>query len=705
MHLDFLHPALLGGLAMAALPLLIHLISRRKARDIRFAALEFVLRSTRRRARRIQLRQLLLLLLRTLLICAAVLAVASPRLVSPSTTPLQAPAALALCLDVSASMQARPGGRGDTLFELMVKRARQLVREQDVGLPLAVYLAGPQVRALIEPASVERSQVLRALDGLQPSNGTSDLSQCVQRAQSARPAGDDAGAVRVVVLTDGAAHAWSSGGGQARGMRVEILRLPSPAAPPLDNQALRDLDAVASTQTRASAVDVQVSVERSANEGDEARTVNATLSLGDRPLARVTALLQPGARARKSFMQVPLPADLGSEVVLRVSVEPDSLSFDDEVLLPLEIPRPVQVLVVNGDPQTVRHRDEVFYLERALSDPDAQGRRLTSRFVHAERMHPGDVAAADVVILANTESVSDDVARALVARVQAGGGLLITSGDHLDAEAYNSTLRELLPGMLRGAKDTAPLDDPASHEMLALEVATPDHPIFTSLGQDRTTGLTRVRTHGLMLFDPDSRAPRTDLLRFSNGAPALTERRVGSGGVLLLCTTVDRDWSDLAIRPGFLPLIVQSLLYLADALELPRQRRHLVGQAVALRAPRDAKNLIVVAPDGSRSRIEASGPALSFTATEQRGLYGVRADLGDDAERSLPAERFVVEVDARESDTRLIRDEDLAGALPQGATLVVHDPSQKTDRPLWTALLVLLVFALAGEALLSRRSS
>ena len=67
MNLAFLTPALLGGLAVLAVPLLIHLISKRRARRVRFAALELLLRSQKRTARSIRLRQILLLLMRTLL--------------------------------------------------------------------------------------------------------------------------------------------------------------------------------------------------------------------------------------------------------------------------------------------------------------------------------------------------------------------------------------------------------------------------------------------------------------------------------------------------------------------------------------------------------------------------------------------------------------------------------------------------------------
>src|SRR6476620_7847254 len=70
--------AMLGWLAAAAAPLLIHLWSRRKYRETPWAAITFLLAAMRRSSRRIQLQQWLLLAVRTLTIVLVVLAVAEP---------------------------------------------------------------------------------------------------------------------------------------------------------------------------------------------------------------------------------------------------------------------------------------------------------------------------------------------------------------------------------------------------------------------------------------------------------------------------------------------------------------------------------------------------------------------------------------------------------------------------------------------------
>ena len=104
-QIAFLHPWLLLGLLGIALPLLIHLIGRKKAPKIAFAAFDFLLSVNKRLARREKLRQFLLLLLRCLAILFLTLAIARP--VPQSTLALESDPQkrLIIVVDTSPSMK------------------------------------------------------------------------------------------------------------------------------------------------------------------------------------------------------------------------------------------------------------------------------------------------------------------------------------------------------------------------------------------------------------------------------------------------------------------------------------------------------------------------------------------------------------------------------------------------------------------------
>ena len=70
----FLNPLFLFGLFAAAIPLLIHLWSRRQAVTVDFSSLMFLVAAHRQNVRRLQLKQLLILLLRILIVALIALA-------------------------------------------------------------------------------------------------------------------------------------------------------------------------------------------------------------------------------------------------------------------------------------------------------------------------------------------------------------------------------------------------------------------------------------------------------------------------------------------------------------------------------------------------------------------------------------------------------------------------------------------------------
>jgi Aerotolerance regulator N-terminal len=100
----FLHPWALVGLVAAAIPALLHLLQRRVPPEADFPPLRYLTEAERQSARRLKLRHLLLLILRTALILVIVLAAARPLVRAPaSAAAVHEPTALVVILDDSPS--------------------------------------------------------------------------------------------------------------------------------------------------------------------------------------------------------------------------------------------------------------------------------------------------------------------------------------------------------------------------------------------------------------------------------------------------------------------------------------------------------------------------------------------------------------------------------------------------------------------------
>jgi hypothetical protein len=705
----FLDAALLAGLAVLVVPTLIHLISKRRARRVRFAPLELLLRSQRRTARSIRLRQLLLLALRTLLLACAALALARPVLrANDAPRSTSAPLVVVAAVDVSASMNAVLDGK--SMFARAQKKALDALGSLPADVRLGAVACDDVPRDLAAP-SFDRAAVADAVGNLAAGFHRAELPSCVARAASLAQTVEGEGERRVVVFSDLAAHGFppdAPATGEGRGVVVEWVAASDEEPPP--NHAITSVNVERTSGRTGDALEVSFTAERFLGPAVD---VTADLVVGERRAARLSLPLEGGGRVQRTFHHA-----LGAEGAdarataadrLAVVLGDDALAADNEVQLPFELHVPLGVLVVDGAPQPVPFRDEVFYLESALKDAQGGRGRVSVEVVGADRLKPQSIAGARVVVLANVARLDDAAATALVEHVKAGGGLLLSMGDEIDVDWYNRALADVLPAPLRGSKGQALLDDASVAEVLSLTRFRTGHPVFRSLAAgnaDELPGLGRVRTNTIMLMEPSSDESREVLMRFSNDAPALVERTVGDGRVLLLATTIDRDWSDLAIRPGFLPLMRQVVLYLGGALDEGGPRILRVGEPRKIRVARGVEEIEVEPPRGPRAKLRVEGDAVdvTFRGTDVPGLYRVFSRAAGGEARERTDERFTVLLDPAESDLARATPELLAQAAPSGAVTRTSEPGDR-DVPLWPWLLLVGVALLVAESLIVRRGA
>ena len=128
-----------------------------------------------------------------------------------------------------------------------------------------------------------------------------------------------------------------------------------------------------------------------------------------------------------------------------------------------------------------------------------------------------------------------------------------------------------------------------------------------------------ARFYGYRSFTPAKDAQV--IARFDDGAPALVARTVGRGRVLTWTSTLDLFWSDLAIRPVYLPFVHQMARHLADFRDRPNWAT--VGQVIDLSQEGDASRpRVALAPSGARVPLEGEqGRVLQLT---EHGIYEVR---------------------------------------------------------------------------------
>lgn len=690
--MNLLGPALLAGLAGLALPLLAHLLGREPPKTVRFAAMRFLPRTEQSVTHRRRLRDLPLLLVRLLLLACLVLILARPASYQSTGVAVVAEVHDAMIVvDGSHSMDLRVDGRSGA--ELAVERAEALLDSLPSGSRVGWMTSdpgGPRIEPTADPDRV-RTSMEDWLERGAPRPGAWTLSEALAPATAML---DELGGERKkVIYAIGDATSGGLAGLPATApgsIPILPITVPDPDTPIPEHVGLVSVDWTPAPELDPRAVRIQAVVRRHVADESVTGTLSVPLALeiSDVEVARTSIDLEPNEDTPVEFTHTlldeagPVPA-----TVTIVERPEDPLPGDDARHMWLTADAGLEVLIVNGDPSELRAHDEVFFLTTAISAANEQ-RNLLLRSMAPDQLESamrerGTAALrdVDVLVLANVRAPSPDVAPAIIERVEAGMGLWLAVGDRVEPQAYNDRLGELLPLRMREVVQVGTAPGRAEARVEGIAPADLSHPAFKGLGGD--LGLSGTRGRKIVLLEPDPDRPHRIALSFTSGAPALLTSEHEQGRVAMLTTTIDRDWADLPLRPGFVPLVTGTLGYLGGARGGNAGSRLEVGDVRKLRSE---SPVVVTLPGGKNISVAPDDDGFVFVRdTFAPGHY--RADTGDD--ESV----FSVEIDPGESDTLPVEFE---------AREAFEGERRKVDVsvPRWRDLVVLAAALLMLESLL-----
>jgi len=708
--MGFLAPLMLAGAAAIAIPIAIHLIGRRRARTVKFAALDFLMSTKRKTAKRLQLRERLLLLVRALVCAVIAVALAKPFTSCERKGPMVTRGPQAAVLVIDDSFASGYVVDGKPWLRRAVTEARRVMVQLGPEAEIAIVRAS---EGADHPTELTRDQV-RVRDqlmALEPSSRPADTTRALARAAQLLAASSHTRKTVFLfsLMANSGFHpdeeTWGKDGPQLVTLDLRPAKMPNLAV-----TALR-VDPDPGAGSRGVSFDAEVG-----NFSDAAANVELQLAIGDRVVARGALPLGPGEKKVKRFLAA-LPAGTRATDA-SVSVAADGLPVDDKRWVHATLRDDVRVLLVDGDPRTVRHDDELFYLEAALRPGDRDDSGATIRAITPEELAgidpkprggkaaPAiDIADFDVVVLANVGALPPERVAVLADWVKHGGGIIIAPGDHVEPEAYDKTMLPLMPQSLRDPIDTTWGAAPEERDSRALHLVKweADHPIFAPFAKAAPL-LADAKFYKISLLGPTTAtADRKVLARFTNGAAALVEASIGAGRTMLFTSTLDTDWNDLPMHPGFLPLIQQAVRHLARKHAVGGESDHVVGASVVLPTG-DLKRLEVRGPEGVGAVFEGdriSGrSSVRFGRTEVPGVYRVIGTDQTGATHDRDELAFVVNVDPRGSDLSPAA----PSVLPASGTGGGAPPTDNQRRvELWHALAALVLLLLLTEGLLVQR--
>jgi hypothetical protein len=724
--MTFVYPLLLSGLVLIGIPVLLHLIMRQKPKHLLFPAVRFLMERQRTNQRKLQLRHLLLLALRILLVAAICLALSRPKIFSDRfNINADRPVAAVLVFDTSYSMGYTVAGA--TRLEEAKRRSLELLDEFPLGSQVAVLDSSESGGEWLTSVSLARERIA-GLD-LKPANFPATAQLTPAYDLLAKLPGEADGAEEsplrlLYVFSDRTTASWNSN--QLENLERMRDRVPAPGA----RAVFVDVGVDLSADVALTALELPRAVI-AANEKLVVRaTVQATGTPCDtditctideqEPVDRKQVRLEPGHSVVMPFERRGLAPGYHQ---VRVSLAAtDSLPFNNTRFATFEVQGPRKVLTLCDNPASADFWKLALEVGGSF---DVDVKSAQDAWVRA--MGPADLARYKAVCLLAVSKPSSDLWQKLESYVRNGGGLaVVPGGKELDRASYNlAEAQRVLPGSMTAiVAASEPLGAPWKEE-------TYRHPVMAPFRDWRMSESVDFLKPGLeprafRYWEVDA-PPNTVIVSYADKKerPALLEStfdgRSSRGRVLLFTMPLDRDhlgarqdlgsWSNYLKDSFYLVLVNKTVGYLAGDAE-QRNFDYVSGQTVPIALPVTSRlpTYMLSGPDLTSAnsvipRME-SQDQLEVTKAAMPGNYKVTGSDG-----SVVA-CFSVNIQPEESQLAQVPREQIERVFGPGAVLPIEHKASLRDalqshwsQPIellpWLMILVLLL--MAAENLLANR--
>lgn len=714
------NPWMAAGAGAVASPILIHILSRRRYRRVRWAAMDFLLDAHRRNRRRVRLEQLILLALRCLVVLLLALAFARPFMSSGLLSGLVGGSQTEhiIVLDDSFSMSAvsrstSATGTRPASFDAgrdAVEAIARIVSETASNDAIALYVASrPDEPLLSLPNASDENRVrltetLAGLSSTQRAGNWEAAMRSVAKQVSGSPA--RANAV-VYAISDFQRSDWgvsrSEGDAAGKGPLVPLAALND------ERESIRCVLVNVGQQSAGNIAVTSIGADRrQAVAGVPTRFVvgvanHSTEMLRDVELGvaiegrRLPPLVIPEIMPEETVRE-PIEVTFDQDGANHVEVELvgaassiDSVALDNRRSTSVDVASAIRVLMIDGEPSSDQYRDETFLLKTALRPAGRATSGIDVTVVEEGEIEDSDLSTYHVVVLANVGRVARLANEKLRAYVDAGGGLIVFAGDLVDVAEYNASLYDgghgLLPLPIVG-----PAEAPPGADAISIGSWDASHPMLRAFEGAMAELLRQVRIDAyLRVEEPetagrDASAPAPGIAEAAPGtavviarmndayqSPLIVEKAIGRGRTIFIATSADQEWNDWASNFSYLPLVMETVQYVARSSS--SRRDVVVGEALrcgidptivessaALRTPEYPTDPEIMLNATIATAGGGAAPAMNvvtFGDTDRAGRYEFRLKRlrGGTIRHSAS-----VNPDASESNLRMATVEELRGA-------------------------------------------
>lgn len=670
----FISPLFLLGLMAALLPIAIHLIRKEKPPKLMFSTIRFLKKTSKKLILFQHIQQWLLLLLRSVVIALLVMAFARPLIDQTMARLLDAdPQSAVILLDISMSMRY-----GDT-FDRAKQEALDILSNMTSGDEVALIGfsdSAELVRELNTDIDSVRSVIADLGEaGYGATRYMPNLRLADQLLEESRY--DNRAVYLISDFQDSGLQDLDEGWKLAPGVAFSGIDV---ATEESSNLVLTDVRSPEQLLEDAAEQLILARVRSTGtlylNQGE------VTLSIDGVMVDRAPVNLADRSEEVISFSA---NFDTQGTHVGEVRVNGDNFDDDNSFFFTVDVLPKIRVLLVNGEASENWFDDEGHWFGLAVSSAAQSPFELSS-------IEPAELSAAvlrrnDVAVLLNVGDLSTAQAEAVEEYVNNGGSLLLAPGDRVNPNIFNRQFAEIAPATL-GSQGQLGIDD-----YLVIADFDRRHPILRPLDSD---WLARFQGH----WSLSAHAESDVLMQFDNTEPALLERKVGNGKVILFASSLDLEWNNLALQGLFLPFVHETLRHLVQS--ETKQGSYDIGDSFSLDPTGEGQSVQAVTPSGDD--IVFANDDFVVTATEP-GLISVNVDQVD--------YRYAVNILPEESDFTRAAVATLYDSIINPDTDITQSREVRTaqlieelERPqrMWWWILVSVMLLILAEAVVANRT-
>ena len=634
--MSFINPFFLYFLPLLAVPTIIHLLGRQKYKKVEFSSLRFLEKLEHDVIRRLKLRQIILLILRTLLILFLILVFTRPyRTGSSLRVFVSRGETLYLVIDNSSSMSEV--SRGKDLLETSIENLKDAIAEIEFPINLKIIES-------IHPGFIDDKGLIRSYSKLEkeiseihtePFLGKIDKSlitvtRDIEKSHEA--------SVSIWIVSDFQKGSWESAKLpehpirrilKQEGIRIVLF----PANQSGSNAAVYKVEIPKQINEKGSPSQVKAFVENWWTE--EEKEIPVSLFLEGERVGQTVVMVPPHKRRDVSFDFIPMVSGPLSGVI---KIGEDNLLNDNERYFVLNIPQTIRVLVVGRDVEDGR------FLMRALQVENSS--LIEAKFVSHGLLPMENFLNYDVMIFSNIDKVQSSAEISLQSFLDKGRGIIIFPGNKCSPEIFNSFWADDFGfPKWKGTRRSS------GESYLKIGNLQLDHPIFKGLWRKDE----RPKSSPYFYTIPGFLTGRNHsvIMNFDDGTPLLIESNVENGKGFVLSTSPVKGWTNLQVTGLFPTLMQRMVLYLAgNAL---KTHEYLTGDTIRFeRSGRELlNNPVVITPTGRKFTPVFSKDyrEYSFIDTDEPGCYDVYSN-------GKKVKSFAVNIHSNENEGNFLSEED-----------------------------------------------